>query len=87
MSLIWLPSDPNYRQVLELAADNSLLSEIREVVSACLRGTKADPTRGATFYYNPLVTKKTPPWAVGREPSAIIGKHHFFALRPDGAPL
>ena len=41
-----------------------------------LDGSIARPGSGGTTHYH--ATSITPPWAVGREPSAIIGNHLFY---------
>jgi N-acetylmuramoyl-L-alanine amidase len=83
----WLTSDPNYRQIVELPADDALLSKIRLIVDGVLLGTVPDPTGGATMYYNPAIVLRAPKWAVANKPCAVIDGQAFYALTCAGTPI
>ncbi len=47
-----------------------------------------DPTMGADHYYAPISMNPpsaAPYWVGNRKPTAIIGRHIFYRMRPDGA--
>lgn len=71
----WLPGDPN-RHVIESAPLPDMLESLWPAVDA-LTGRAPDPTSGATHYYATSITP--PPWAAGKTPTVIIGRHAFFA--------
>lgn len=59
-----------------------------EIAGALLDGA-ADPTGGADHYYAPAAMKpagRVPSWAVGRAPTAVLGRHRFYRLRPPVTP-
>lgn len=95
----WNESDPNratlMRQIghdlqraelTETARRNEMLLDCLAVVNEVLDGEIPDPTGGATHYCTRAVASRTS-WARGREPSAEIGAHLFFAgVEPDVVP-
>lgn len=76
----WNTADPNRREMARLREDDPLLAECRATVEAALDGSTPDPTGGATHYYGAGVSE--PAWVAGRQPSAIIGRHRFYAGIP-----
>jgi N-acetylmuramoyl-L-alanine amidase len=73
----WNKNDPNSKKLAALKPDHPLLVEIKAVVQAVFDGTIPDPTGGATHYHTEEVS---PVWARGKQPTRIIGAHHFYAL-------
>lgn len=65
-------------QLTEAAKRDVTLRECVEIVDAICRGEIADPTDGATHYYNPSAVA-APFWSAGRRPSARVGDHLFYA--------
>jgi spore germination cell wall hydrolase CwlJ-like protein len=56
-----------------------------EIAKAVIAGTQEDITGGADSYYAPksMVPKdRIPSWAEGQTPTAVIGGHRFYRLRP-----
>lgn len=56
-----------------------------DVATALLAGGLQDVTGGADHYYAPRSMKplgRVPEWAKGRTPTAAIGRHVFYRLRP-----
>lgn len=71
----WNEGDPN-RSKIERADENDReFASCLRIARRAIQGALADPTRGATHYHAQVVA---PPWAAGREPSAVIGRHRFF---------
>ena len=71
----WNPDDPN-RATIERAdeKDGEFASCLR-IARRAVMGALDDPTRGATHYH---AANAAPPWAAGRAPSAVIGRHKFY---------
>lgn len=72
----WLDADPN-KQKLESVGPNDFkyLLAMRAVLEAWTGDE--DQTNGATHYHTRSMD--LPYWAVGKEPSARIGEHIFYA--------
>lgn len=77
----WLESDPNRRKLLALEADDTRYQRLYAIARRVLLGEVPDPTGGATHY---RVIGWPAAWAKGRKPSAVIGRHEFFAIGPGG---
>lgn len=78
----WLPADPNLPRLLAVPAGDPMALECLEAVARAFRAAPAaDPTGGATHYHAAWLSPP-PDWAAGREPSARIGRHLFFAGVP-----
>lgn len=61
-----------------------------DVAAAVLEGAAADETRGADHYYAPAAMSpkgRVPDWAQGIAPTATIGGHVFYRLRPRDAEV
>lgn len=71
----WNPGDPTYRRMVQ--ATKLELEPFAEIGQAVFGGSEPDPTGGATHYYAEHIA--SPNWAEGKQPSAIIGHHLFFA--------
>lgn len=71
----WNPNDPNRAKILEVDPENRTFASCLRIARRAVAGVLADPTDGATHYH---VRGLAPPWAVGRRPSAEIGRHLFY---------
>ncbi len=71
----WNPGDPN-RAAIERADERDREFRIcLRIARRAVSGALADPTQGATHYH---AASAHPPWAAGREPCAVIGRHKFY---------
>jgi len=71
----WNADDPN-RSAIERADEKDReFAVCLRIARRAVAGALADQTRGATHYH---AHGATPPWAAGREPSAVIGRHKFY---------
>lgn len=75
----WDPNGPEYKGLVSLAPDDQEYLTLREIVRAVMAGEVEDPTHGATHYERPDAGAM---WAQNHKPSAVIGKHEFFAIGP-----
>ena len=71
----WNATDPNRPKILAATAADPVFAACLRIARRALAGALADPTGGATHYH---AAGRTPLWAVGREPSAVIGGHIFY---------
>lgn len=76
----WNANDPNSRVLSGLDFTRESYAETVKLVLSCLSGKYADPTNGATHYFNPEVAD--PSWAKEAELCGIIGRHHFYRNVP-----
>jgi hypothetical protein len=78
----WNDNDPNRGRVNNLNVESSepVIAEVRRCVELVLQGLVTDNTNGADHYYADWIA--VPHWAKGKTPSAVIGRHRFFNLRP-----
>lgn len=67
-------------KLIALEADDQEYLSLRAVVKAVMDGDVPDPTGGATHYERIGAGAR---WAEGKQISAIIGKHAFYALGPE----
>lgn len=72
-----LADDLSRAELTAEAAQNPIVGECMAIAEEVLEGRVPDPTRGATHYYATWIPE--PKWAQGREPSALIGPHRFYA--------
>jgi N-acetylmuramoyl-L-alanine amidase len=73
----WNTGDPNRPKLEAVTAADPQFSVAQHIAAEAVHGTLADPTGGATSYYDNSLT--TPPyWARGRQPCATIGRLIFF---------
>ena len=72
----WNKSDPNRRVIKAAKAGDPAFDLCLRIARRAVCNTLADPTGGATHYH---VMGAWPPWARDRKPSAIIGRHVFYA--------
>ena len=71
----WNENDPNRDKLMRLGPhDRAYMVAYRAVLDAVL-DLEDDQTLGATHYHALGVS---PNWAVGEEPSAVIGRHLFY---------
>lgn len=88
----WIPEGGliNHKSLLdhaELLRSGSRPGSMRrafDVAEAVLEDGLPDPTGKADHYYAPkamVPVNRVPDWAVGREPTAILGNHRFYRLR------
>lgn len=73
----WLQADPNRNKLLALAPEDAEYKALFEVARSVMAGEVDDPTNGADHYE---VTGTTAFWAKDKTPSAVIGKHSFYAI-------
>jgi len=71
----WNADDPNRHRIERVSDGDREFASCLRIARRAIQGALADPTRGATHYH---AQGATPPWAAGREPSAVIGRHRFF---------
>jgi len=71
----WNAADPNRAKILAATAADPAFAACLRIARRAVAGALADPTDGATHYH---AVGRTPLWAVGREPSAVIGGHAFY---------
>lgn len=78
----WRFYDPNRKKLLSVTDDDPEFKMALEIAEDAVTGVLGyDLTNGATHYYNPSVVQFRPAWAIGEQPCAIIGDHHFFRPR------
>ncbi len=71
----WNEGDPNRAKIERADESDREFASCTRIARRALAGALADPTHGATHYH---ATGIAPPWAAGREPSAVIGRHRFY---------
>jgi len=71
----WNGNDPNRPKILAVNPDDRRFAACLRIARRAVAGALADPTDGATHYH---ALGRPPLWAVGREPSAVIGRHRFY---------
>ena len=75
------------RRMEEISPSDPLYQRVLATVRPVLEGAAPDPTGGATHFYSPTAQKalgrEMPAWGAGT-PTAVIGRHRFYA--PDGRP-
>ncbi|MBI3709616.1 MAG: cell wall hydrolase [Proteobacteria bacterium] len=72
------PGDPNRAKLYAVTAADPIFATALAIAQRAVAGDPADPTRGATHYY--AADTKQPSWALGRVPTARIGRHLFYRL-------
>lgn len=71
----WNETDPNRARILAVGPEDRRFAACVRIARRAAAGVLADPTDGATHYH---VLGREPLWAVGRQPSAAIGRHRFY---------
>ena len=71
----WNPDDPNRTKIEQTDEKDREFASCLRIARRAVAGALDDPTRGATHYH---AGSATPPWAAGRTPSAVIGRHRFY---------
>jgi hypothetical protein len=85
----WETRTPNSLRLYALAerllsntlapSDTAALDPLWAIAVSVLSGVTPDVTNGATHYLtNALFSTAPPPWAKGRTPCAVVGRHCFF---------
>lgn len=72
----WNPSDPNRAKLERVDETDRAFRICLRIARRAIAGSVDDPTHGATHYH---VRGLLPKWARGRDPSAEIGNHLFYA--------
>ncbi|UHC16069.1 cell wall hydrolase [Methylobacterium currus] len=81
---VWNPGDPAGNTARNLSADSEAYRRIGEIVDKVSLAEAADPTRGATNYYNPRAAD--PAWGRTLGNVTDIGNHRF-GNTPDSPPV
>jgi hypothetical protein len=71
----WNADDPNRAKIERADEKDREFAVCLRIARRAVAGALADPTRGATHYH---AADANPPWAAGRQPSAVIGRHKFY---------
>ena len=71
----WNAEDPNRVAILSVDPRDPIFLVCLRIARRAVAGVLKDPTGDATHYHTENVE---PVWSVGREPSAIIGRHRFY---------
>lgn len=72
----WNATDPNRAKLDRVSMEDRSFRVCVRIARRALAGVLDDPTGGATHYHRRGLL---PPWSRGRDPSAEIGEHVFFA--------
>ena len=75
----WLQGDSNREKLLALSDEDPVYLALYEVVESVMHGDIDDPTGRASHYE---VTGTGAKWAVGREPTLVVGHHSFYSIGP-----
>lgn len=75
----WNVNDPNRPKLMAVTMDDPCFAKAMMICNAVICGTIADPTGGATSYYERHMVP-APEWALGKIPTATIGNHVFFKV-------
>lgn len=75
----WNADDPNRAHLDAVGVATPGYVGLLNVAFDVMIGALPDPTGGATHYRRVGWPAK---WAAGRKPSAVIGRHEFFAIGP-----
>lgn len=71
----WNAGDPNRAKIERADERDRDFAICLRVARRAVSGALADPTDGATHYH---AEGFAPPWAAGRVPAAVIGRHKFY---------
>lgn len=71
----WNAGDPNRAKVERADESDREFASCVRIARRAVSGALDDPTFGATHYH---AKGAAPPWAAGREPSAVVGRHKFY---------
>ncbi len=78
----WNRTDPNRAKMDALSRTDPLYIRLRTLAEGVITGNRhPDPTGGATHY---KVRGWKAAWAQGKAPTAVIGKHEFYRIGPNG---
>jgi len=72
----WNENDPNRAKVETVTPKNRVFQTCIRIARRAAAGALDDPTNNATHYH---AKKINPPWARGKAPSAVVGRHLFYA--------
>jgi spore germination cell wall hydrolase CwlJ-like protein len=71
----WNAGDANRAKIERANEGDREFAICVRIARRAVAGALADPTDGATHYH---AEGLAPPWAAGREPAAVIGRHKFY---------
>ena len=74
----WNQGDPNRAKLLAVTSGNTQFDQCRGIAIRAMARAYPDPTNNADSYYDTSI--RPPKWSIGKIPSAMIGKFHFFRL-------
>lgn len=66
-----------YKKIAEVPETDPIFMRCKAAALLVLSGSLNDPTGGSTHYYASYI--QAPKWAQGKEPTAVIGRHRFYA--------
>lgn len=72
----WMPKDPNYGLIANMTPAIGLLAIALQWADNVMTGVIADPTLGATHYYDDSISP--PDWVGNVTPTVKIGRLNFF---------
>jgi N-acetylmuramoyl-L-alanine amidase len=72
----WNPDDPNASLLESLDFTDRAFCRVFAAACRVWTGDVADPTHGARHYHDHRIS---PAWSRGRQPTAVIGNHLFYA--------
>lgn len=73
----WNRSDPNFQKLQAVDAKDPYFAAALRIAKQAIDGGLHDPTGGATHYH---AAGMEPYWALRKKPSAVIGRHIFYAM-------
>ena len=76
----WNRGDPNLSKMMALDDSDRHFAMALRIARWAVSGNLPDPTGGADHYHAVYITPK---WAMGRLPTAVIGRHVFYKLEGD----
>lgn len=81
---LWNPGDPAGASAKRLEPSSPAYQRIGQIYDGVMSGQIADPTGGATHYYNPKVA--SPAWGpkLAAQNDVMIGNHRFVGAGPAG---
>jgi len=71
----WNENDRNRTRIEAVTPDNKVFRTCIRIARRAAAGALDDPTGGATHYHT---AEANPPWARGRAPVAVVGRHLFY---------
>ena len=75
----WNMDDPNRDKLVSVTSKDQWFAHAIEIARRAIAGGLPDPTGGADHYCTAAVAPHTS-WAMGKTPTARIGRHLFYRL-------